>query len=159
MSIVLKMEVFLPDKYQVERSTDNGVTFKSIGNLNTKGDKAALQSYNFPDASPSEGLNLYRIRHTGTSGAVDYSAAKAVIFDKAIQVYPNPAKDKLNISIPGNNNKTATLQLTDALGNQIKTYRASGEKIELKLPVLSAGAYYLNVIRTDGTSKHKIIIQ
>jgi hypothetical protein len=149
----------LSGKYQVERSTDNGVTFKSIGSLNTKGNNAISQSYNFSDASPVEGINLYRIRHTGTSGAVDYSEARAVVFDKAIQVYPNPAKDKLNISIPGNNNKTVTLQLTDNKGNQIKSYKATGANIQLNLPALAAGTYYLNVIKTDGTSVHKIVIQ
>lgn len=146
--------------YLVERSTDNGKTFKSIGNLNTTGDNAMLQSYDFSDASPAEGINMYRIHHTSSNGTVDYSDVKAVMFEglKAVQIYPNPAKDKISVYIPGNN-KTVTVQLTDALGNQIKTYKASGEKADLNLPPLSSGSYYLNVIKADGTSKHKVIIQ
>jgi hypothetical protein len=126
--------------------------------LRTTGDNTDLQSYDFSDVSPAEGVNFYRIQHTGSSGAVDYSQAKAVMFGKQIKIYPNPAKDKLTVSIPGND-KIVTLQLTDALGNQIKSYKASGQKVELKLPPLSSGAYYINVIRTDGTSKHKIVIE
>ena len=148
----------LSGKYQVERSTDNGVSFKPIGSLNTKGSNAVSQSYNFSDASPAEGINLYRIRHTGSSGAVDYSEAKAVIFDKAIQIYPNPAKDKLNVLIPGNN-KPVTLQLTDTKGNQIKSYKVTGAIVQLNLPPLASGTYYLNVIKTDGSSSYKIVIQ
>ncbi|HEX5154629.1 MAG TPA: M36 family metallopeptidase [Parafilimonas sp.] len=144
--------------YQVERSTDNGISFTSIGTIRTRGENTVLQSYDFSDAAPAQGINLYRIQHTGSSGAVDYSEAKAVIFDKAIGIYPNPAKDKLNISIPGNN-KTITLQLTDNRGSRIKSYKATGENIQLNLPALASGTYYINIIKTDGTSRHKIVIE
>jgi hypothetical protein len=146
--------------YQVERSTDNGTSYRTIGTVNTLGDNATLQSYNFADASPAEGLNVYRIHHINSNGTVDYSDAKSVIFDrsKAIQVYPNPAKDRIRVDIPGNN-KAVILQLTDGAGNQIKSYKASGQSINLNLPALASGTYYLNVIKTDGTSKHKIVIE
>ena len=67
--------------YQVERSTDNGASFKAIGILNTVSDNAELQPYNFTDASPAAGINLYRISHTGINGAIDYSEVRSVIFD------------------------------------------------------------------------------
>jgi len=117
-----------------------------------------LYTIHFSDISPADGINLYRINHTSIGGTVDYSNAKAVVFNKSIQIFPNPAKDKLSVSIPGNN-KPVTLQLTDSKGTQIKTYKAAGANIRLNLPVLAAGTYYLNVIKTDGTSSHKIVIQ
>jgi hypothetical protein len=146
--------------YQVERSTDNGASFKTIGTVSTLGDDATLQSYSFADASPADGLNVYRIHHINSNGTVDYSDARSVIFDrsKAIQIYPNPARDRIRVGIPGNN-KAVILQLTDGAGNQIKSYKAFGQSIDLNLPALASGTYYLNVIKTDGTSKHKIVIE
>ncbi len=146
--------------YQVERSTDNGASFKAIGILNTVSDNAELQPYNFTDASPAGGINLYRISHTGINGAIDYSEVRSVIFDnlKGVTIYPNPAKDRIKVYIPGND-KTATLQLVNSLGGQVKTYRVTGQNIDLNLPVLSHGVYYLNIIANGKTSKHKIVIE
>ncbi len=151
----------LNGRYKVERSVDKGVTFKEIGTLNTTGENVDVQSYNFADASPSEGVNLYRIHHISNNGVVDYTEIKALTFDNksVIQVSPNPAKDRLRVTIPGNM-KAATLQLTDGSGKVIKSYKESGQIIQLSLPALSAGVYYLNVIKADGTtSKHKVVIE
>jgi hypothetical protein len=62
------------------------------------------------------------------------------------------------VSIPGND-KTITLQLTDNKGNQVKSYKATGEKIQLNLPAMASGTYYLKVVKTDGSSTHKIVIE
>jgi len=146
--------------YLVERSTDNGVTFRTIGTVKTTNNNPDVQSYNFADASPGEGLNLYRIHHISRIGAVDYSEIKALAFDnlKAVEIYPNPAKNRINIYIP-DNDKTVTIQLTNGLGKQIKSYQGSSKNIELSLPALSAGVYYLNIIKGNGTSKHKLVIE
>jgi hypothetical protein len=146
--------------YQVERSTDNGVTVTAIGTVKTTNNNSDVQSYNFADASPAEGLNLYRIHHVSPNGTVDYTDVKALTFDnlKAIQVYPNPAKNRVKIYIP-QNDKAVTAQLTDGLGKQIKSYKASGINVELSLPALPPGVYYLNVVKTDGTSRHKLVIE
>jgi len=148
--------------YLVERSADNGVTFKSIGTvktMNNMNNKSDVQSYSFADASPAEGLNLYRIHHISRNGAVDYTDIKALTFDlKTIQVYPNPARDKVKINIPGNDGQVI-IQLTDGSGKQIKNYQAAGKDIELRLPGLSRGVYYLNIIKSNGTSTHKLVIE
>ena len=148
--------------YLVERSADNGVTFKSIGTvktMNNMNNNSDVQSYSFADASPAEGLNLYRIHHISRNGAVDYTDIKALTFDlKTIQVYPNPARDKVKINIPGNDGQVI-IQLTDGSGKQIKNYQAAGKDIELRLPGLSRGVYYLNIIKSNGTSTHKLVIE
>jgi len=145
--------------YHIERSTDNGVTFRAIGTVKTIGNNSNTQSYSFKDAAPAEGLNLYRIHYIIGEGA-DRTNVKALTFDnlKAVRVYPNPAKDKIKISIPGNN-KTAVIQLTDGLGKTIKTYYTAQKNTELNLPALPSGFYYLNITKTDGISRHKLVIE
>ena len=147
-------------RYQVERSTDNGATFKVIGTVNTTGNNLNAQAYSFKDVAPAEGRNLYRINHISNKGVGDRSDVKALTFDdlKAIQVYPNPAKNKIKIYIPGNN-KTVVIQLIDGSGKMIKTYQTDRKNTELSLPDLPAGVYHLNITKADGTSKHKLIIE
>jgi len=147
--------------FKVERSVDKGVTFKEIGAVNSTDNSADVQTYQFTDAAPAEGTNLYRIHHIGSNGTVDYTEIQSLNFDnlKGINVYPNPTKDRINVHIPGNN-KSVTLQLTNGLGKEIKTYKAAGQNITLHLPALAAGVYYLNVIKADGTiSKQKVVVE
>ncbi len=147
--------------FMVERSIDNGVTFKEIGRVHTRGTNGNVPSCHFTDASPAEGINLYRIGHKGSNGKVDYTAVKALSFDNTagVRVSPNPAKDRIVISIPGNN-KMVTLQLSDGTGKYIKTYKAAGQSVTLRLPALATGVYYLTITRSNGTtSRHKILIE
>lgn len=146
--------------YRIERSTDRGASFKSIGTLHTIADDARLHPYDFTDRSPVDGLNLYRLTHISSAGVVDYSEVKTVIMDsfKGIKVFPNPTKDRVRVFMPGNN-KTATILLIDATGKQVKSYRMSGQSAELNFPGLSHGVYFLNVIRESGISRHKLVIQ
>ncbi len=145
--------------YQIEKSINNGASFKPIGRLNTIKGHKDLHFYNFTDKSPSAGLNLYRLKNI-TSKGVNYSVVKKLSFEnlKVVNIFPNPAKDRVKIFIPGNN-QTAILQLMDATGKQINNYRMPGQNMELNLPQLSSGVYYLNVIRNGIVSKHKIVIE
>ncbi len=145
--------------YQIEKSTDNGKSFVSIGNLAAASGSEDLHSYDFTDEAPAEGLNLYRLNHISRKGS-DYSDVKTLMFDnlKSVTIFPNPAKDRVKISIPGNT-ATATVKLIDRLGKQIKNYQVKGETMDLNLPVLAPGVYYFNVIKNGSTSIHRLVVE
>jgi len=132
----------------------------------------------YTDSTGTDGNQFYMVRaaklQSTPSGSyynlsIGYTDSEYIIYPPtyvnntnhgqfSISLYPNPAKDKLNVLIPGNN-KPVTLQLTDTKGNQIKSYKVTGAIVQLNLPPLASGTYYLNVIKTDGSSSYKIVIQ
>ena len=75
-----------------------------------------------------------------------------------VKVYPNPASDVLNISLPSDSENGATVKLIDAVGKAVLETGFTGTSHVLNIESLSAGIYVL--IIQDGTSvvKQKVVI-
>ena len=109
--------------------------------------QANLHHYEVFDSSPSAGENIYRLRINGKDNSATYSIQKRVIlkFNDRFTVYPNPASDK--IMITGKLNTGTVIKLTDITGKEIKRIitNTSSSFIELLLPSLDPGIYFLRV--------------
>jgi hypothetical protein len=82
------------EQYEVQRSA-NGLDFVTISSSKD----GTLSTYT--DHTPLKGFNYYRIKATDKDNSYRLSKTVVVIFEEAIQlsVYPNPARDKVNIDI------------------------------------------------------------
>jgi len=86
----------------------------------------------------------------------------AVLLKYIINIYPNPAFDKLNIEFTDNINKIEELTLYDMLGQAV--YLINGKNINttnfvIDLSEYKSGIYYLNIqTKEDGIIRNKIII-
>lgn len=83
--------------YQVQYSTDN-IKFTSLALFPAAGS----YNYSWLHSSAVKGTNYYRLCITGTDGGVTYSHIESINFGKnnTVTVYPNPAKDIINIRFP-----------------------------------------------------------
>ncbi len=75
------------------------------------------------------------------------------IMKKGLSVYPNPVKDKVNITLSKiafdpNKNK-ADIYLTDALGKSLQKAGFQGEEISFDMSSYLPGIYYLSIIVND----------
>ena len=71
-------------------------------------------------------------------------------------IYPNPAKDKINIELLANV-KEVKYVLTNSTGNILRS-SSFRNKTTLDLSVFSKGVYFLKIIAEDGVETKKIII-
>jgi hypothetical protein len=138
----------------IERSTD-GVNFKAIGSVSNGPDKVITHS--FVDQLPSKGVNYYRLHQTAVNGSVDYSAIRSLSFSN-VRIMPNPARDKFTVTIAGNN-KPLTIYVVSSTGKQLISYNMSSESLNVKLPVLAPGLYYIQVIGEGVSDAQKLVIQ
>jgi PKD repeat protein len=77
-----------------------------------------------------------------------------------ISVYPNPAKDQLNIEIPSNFSDNYTVTLTNILGKAILTDKVSNkEKINITFANIAKGVYFLTVESKGQKANKKIIVE
>jgi hypothetical protein len=77
-------------KYEVEKSSD-GTQFTSVATIAPSGKSSS--TYNWVDATPSDGVNYYRIEEVDDNGVINYSEVVAANVNKtgsSINVYPNP---------------------------------------------------------------------
>ena len=115
--------------------------------LQTLGVQTNLHHYEVLDNLPAPGENIYRLRIKGKDNSVTYSIQKRVVlkFNDHLSFYPNPAKDR--ITVRGKLNAGTVIKLTDITGKEIKKLitNTSSSFIEVLLPSLDAGIYFLRV--------------
>lgn len=148
------------EKFVVERSS-NGQLFTELGSLPAAGFSNGERSYEFTDVIPLSGKNYYRIRQADKEGRFTYSPVKELDFAGLaglITVTPNPATDKINITVTGNE-KTLHVRLINAAGQLVKTYTMKGQYLQAKLPETAAGVYYVWISGEGINTKQKLIIQ
>ena len=77
---------------------------------------------------------------------------------KALQVYPNPAKDILNIEWPQSWVGSATAVIYDLQGREITSILPSEQITQIDLSHVAAGNYVLKVITPDGVGTSNLIL-
>ena len=146
--------------FAVERSTD-GIRFESIGTVKAAGNSNTQKSYTLTDGVPAKGINYYRIRQVDKDGHFGYSETRSLTFDKAnteITITPNPAKDKIAITVPGNK-KALKIYIYSSKGEKVGTFTMNGDYLKLNLPLYASGVYYVT-IKGDGIlSTQKLVIE
>jgi hypothetical protein len=155
------------DYFTVERSKD-GISFKSLVEVDGAGNSNDILNYKVTDFSPFEGTSYYRLKQTDFDGKYTYSEVKAVNFNKPIQtqlwsIFPNPTN--LNGVYIKNTNidaKEVTLKIIDLTGKVIKMETINNIDANASLFVgfenISTGLYMLEL--NDGmnsTNTHLII--
>ena len=105
------------DYFSIEKSKD-GNNFEELGRLTGKGTSYEVNEYSFLDEEPAPGLNYYRLKQLDFDGSYHYS--KTIVVDFApegkISLYPNPARDWLQIDFPEKTAEQTTIYLFDAMG-------------------------------------------
>lgn len=74
-----------------------------------------------------------------------------------ISVFPNPAKDVLNIEVSNSDNFAVTV--TNLLGKVILTEKSSKEKMNLNLSSIASGVYFVTIDAKGQKTTKKIIVE
>jgi len=145
--------------FYVQRSTDNGKTFQSVGSLQSDGSG----TYTFIDKSPvTTGQDQYRLQLSDVNNTITYSNVVTIQYSDLsnntlannISLYPNPAHDLINMSVTGSNPTTAasyTVTITNSIGTIVKTTTSSQSTWQNNVSNLLPGTYFVQVI--DNSSK------
>jgi hypothetical protein len=93
--------------FVIEHATDPA-HFSPIAQVQAKGNSTYTEKYKFTFNTPElSKTNFFRIKQVDLDGKSSYSGTRSVKFDKgqavAIQVYPNPVKDVLQLNIQREN--------------------------------------------------------
>ena len=129
--------------YDLQRSND-GISFGNIAKVPAKGKPE--NNYEHTDTEPLTGRNYYRLKQTDRNSNFKFSAVVNVIFEKPeeIVVYPNPAKDKINITLSAGGNRTVSIY--SAAGTLVKTIKIlSAGDTGIPVHDLAKGKYIIQV--------------
>ncbi|MFT3908121.1 MAG: T9SS type A sorting domain-containing protein [Ferruginibacter sp.] len=149
------------ENYEVQRSKD-GRNFDKINTTTARTTNGGRSSYTYPDQSPFQGDNFYRIRSKGRDGQYQYSAVVKVAGLKQaslISIYPNPVVDK-KLSIAFNNQPEGTckIELRNVVGQVIYSDKVMVNSSNMVKTIsldraIAAGTYQLVIIAENGSKR------
>ena len=134
------------ESYHVERSSDGGVHYETLGTLASPGENGAGYVYSFEDTQPNHGYNQYRIKAANKYGSFVYSPVQGLAFpaDLVFSLSPNPASSELTLLPFQQSDLLTSYSLYDVSGRLVYRHRGIPEKetpIYLAIEDLPAGLY------------------
>jgi len=145
--------------FEVQYSTD-AIHWQTINVI--KITNLYQSAYQYEQSNLPSGNIYYRIKEVDADGASVYSRVVMLqnnSSDNSIVIYPNPANDEVEISLPyetffGNSYAV----LTDAIGRVIEKKTINAATIRFNTRSLADGAYWIRIVTNDNTTTHKIIV-
>ena len=138
----------------IERS-NNGVDYKTIGQVTATGGSNVIVNYSFADNNPVKGINYYRLRVVDNDGQSKLSDIRTIQNEEttAVNIYPNPVKNSLGINInvekPAKGN-IVVLDLTGKILHSTSINIIQGNTL-VTIPVnsLAVGNYVIKIQLND----------
>lgn len=149
-------------EFIVERSS-NGLDFTVINSLKASGTSSSTKNYSYTDQQPSKGINFYRLKIFDVDGRFTYSRIIAIKIEgknNPLLIFPNPAKDILNVQINGEN-ENAILQIQDITGRNIKEEKINltgNTAISVDINNLPNGVYNL-LVKGKSINEHQKFVK
>ena len=141
--------------FDVLRSTD-GINFSLIGTVAAVGQSNTPRLYHFTDYPGLDKTVFYRLKMVDADNRFVFSRVVAVksSMDGGLQLFPNPAKDVLQIQVPATARETVQLSIIDASGKiclqrQVELKEGTNA-ISQPVGLLSPGTFYLSIKQQNG---------
>ena len=133
--------------------------------INRNGENiATTASTSYIDQLPKDGIYTYAVSAANDNGALSAPVVATVeaIFDDAaenqeslISIYPNPAKDVLNI-VAGNN--SIEYSLYNGMGQEVASGTAQGIQ-QINVSNMTKGVYFLRVTSGTQVATQKVVVE
>ena len=147
--------------FELQRSAD-GEKFSTIEFISSKGNNGnsvGTLEYEFIDAKPFKVVSYYRLKQVDFDGKSTLSKVVVIKDGRMMNfeisdIYPNPAKEKVNIVVSSFAERKANFIITDLTGKVVLQQNQqimNGENnIQLNVNNLTAGTYLLKVVCDNG---------
>lgn len=139
--------------FSIEKSED-GKNFKAIGEVKAA-NTTKENKYQFIDEKFEQPIAYYRLKMIDINGAFTYSNTRLVQKNgkEVFAVYPNPAKDLVQISLPLQNSKS-TVRIINTQGQQVwqQALPAQTKYTSVQVANFSKGLYLVQVVFENGVS-------
>jgi hypothetical protein len=142
--------------------------FIKIGTVNSGGNSAQSQSYNFIDNEPGKSdIRYYRLKIIHNEGVYSYSTIKPVIFDNALigGIFPNPTNGVFNLTFQAVTGEKIQAKLFDAKGRILRNAETIGTGdiqkfvIDISDERIPAGVYMVRVNLGTIIKSYRVIKQ
>ena len=147
------------DYFHIERKTEEGEEWTSIGKVDAAGNSSTIQTYEYYDRYPVPGVSQYRLVQYDLDGTGEYVKTIGIPFtlDEYFTVYPNPPRDYLMITVKPD--LPTTITLFNSSGDEITLPEESFYNyIKLDIAFLTPGLYIIDISQGGHSERKKVIV-
>jgi hypothetical protein len=148
--------------FNVQHSAD-GSKWENVTFINSRKIQEVVQGYDYSYATPLSGKQYYRIEQVDIDGKLSYSDVKTVNLSSSsreLSMWPNPAKNVININNDGSNSgKYSTAQIYNLSGNLSLEKKLTEGLNTIDISNLPAGAYIVKAFNNAGNFYTQKIIK
>ena len=139
----------------------NWIYVEDISWYDTYRDRAMYGSYYYIQESDTTAFKAFGICPIQaiidtSSDSLDSGVVSVELLEENIEIYPNPAKDVLNINSAF---AIKEVEIYDALNRLIEKRKANKRNIQLNIANYKAGSYIVNIKTAKGSVKKKLIVE
>lgn len=145
------------DYFNLQRSTD-GIDFTPIAIIDGQGNATIEHNYSYIDNNYKTGINYYRLMQVDFDGHREFSniaAVNAQLPEVAMQIYPNPASDVVNVILSA---EQGMLTIVDELGNAVLAKPVQGSTTRFYIANLPKGVYTIS-LRNGAVTKNMRLVK
>lgn len=151
--------------FEIERSID-GYNFQAVRQVNGRLMLNEIETYNTEDNIGTFNVPIiyYRLKTVLRNGRISYSNIVAVKPNGLltnVQLYPNPARDNIQLMINSNSSYNAYILITDASGKSVLSFKEilqpGSNTFSYNIALLSSGLFYLRADTDSGSVVLKFI--
>lgn len=150
-------------RFEIENKTD-ATLFTKIGAVDAKANNVQ-NNYSFVHLNPGQGVNYYRLKIIDKDGKHSYSNVVALQRNNPVTVrnvvYPNPFKNKIEVSLTFDMATFINIKINDASGRLIRKERRQVAKgfnlVTISgLENMASGIYFLEIKEGTTSIKEKL---
>ena len=101
--------------------------------------------------------SIYELDYPGLIGVV--SAVKSQNIQYELDIYPNPAKDKINVLLPSSTALPVEVEIYDIMGKKVNSHLATKKAFTLEIDQLEKGIYFVKANTADYNICKKLIVK
>jgi trimeric autotransporter adhesin len=152
------------DHFVIQSSTNAGASWNNIATVAAHGNSATVIDYSYTDTKPAVGTTEYRLQMVDRDGKLAYSPVRTerIGLISSVSLYPNPARDYVNVVLSGDASVSADIRLISQSGQLLmekKVTNAGGTTVPLSVSSYPQGNYLVIVTGSDGTQQvNKVLI-
>ncbi len=145
--------------FEIQKSLD-GQHFKSIGEVEGNGTINYEHFYSYFDKAPVSGYQYYRLKQMDYDGQYEYSPIVIAHYEGAssITFYPNPVSSGGTLDFNSNDLKIKAVVMYDQSGKLIRSITADANQIQINLPNLPEGLYFVEINTEVGFVREKLMV-
>ena len=154
------------EKFEIEMSQD-GRSFKKIGEVKGNGTTQITQDYLFQVDQPPFGVSYYRLKQMDFDGQFEYSDIVSANFEKISQsigkVFPNPSRSGLvNLDLTVEESKVFSISLVDLSGkileDQVRQLEKGDHQLNFDFSSFPKGIYMIRLSTDESITNRKLIL-